>query len=133
MADDQVLETRKAPQADQKQGEWSVPDPALSEQQTEELSTIVLVANTPTYLARRLRENGIIVGLSHASAAGLLRYGHKVLTESKKGVTLAVAAYAALVTAMMRPASEFANVSTIGYVFFVAPFFREFGEPSCRS
>jgi hypothetical protein len=84
----------------------------LNDQQTNEIAEIVVVANTPAYLARRLRENGIVVNLSRAhTAQALLQYAHTELAANRDRLTLAVAAraYAAIVAGMMRPSNEIAT------------------------
>ena len=88
-----------------------------------EIAELVVVANTPAYLLRRLRENGIVAALARSYAAtDLLKYAHALFETNKEHLTLTAAShvYAALVAAIMRPAPEFDDA------------LRKVGVPSIR-
>ena len=81
----------------------------LTARQTDELSQIVIVANTAAYLGSRLRQHSIVGDLArNHSAPDLIGYAQEILAKHSENFSLAAAAnvYAALVAATMRPGSE---------------------------
>jgi hypothetical protein len=94
-----------------------MPNPHLTDAQVAALADVCVVANTPAYLFKRLRDDAAVQELSKcASAAELLEYSHEAAADVEH-LTLnkATEAYAALIAARLKPDAEFqAAITSLG-------------------